>query len=393
MIGNLDVDGDGRPDLVVGAVRENNRLGGIHVYSNRGTLLYRLTALPGLNGIGWTLARVGDVDQDGCDDFVGGAFETVGAAVLFSGRTGKVLVIGRGETDGVLGASVTGCGDLDGDGIPDFAAGTSGGFGQRGLVRAFSSRTGHALFTWTAPTAHQYGNAFGDCIASNIDLDRDGVSEVLIRANETASGISRGAVLIYSGRDGRMIATAQGRDVGGVGCVAAMRPQPGSPFPVFAMVETNYLIGGREAGRLTLFRGAKAVQGFGVACRGTLPSAPRIGILCMGPGRTRMHLSGAPPGAPALLLVGVSRTVYGGYPLPMPLTQVGFSNCLLHVSPDLTWVTNTATSGIGAGYASIDLPWTLNQSGFGLSLYGQWFVLGSGSSWPGGVTDALHFKH
>jgi hypothetical protein len=390
ILGSLDVDGDRRPDLVVGAFQENNRLGAIYVYSNSGALLYRLTALPNLNSIGWTLAKVGDVDADGCDDFVSGAFETVanvGVAVLFSGRTGKVLTIGYGDPDGVLGASVTGCGDLDGDGVPDFAASTGGNFGQRGLVRAFSGRTGGALFTWVSPTVTQYGNSFGYAIASEVDLDRDGVSEVLIAAPPSSSGTGDFALLIYSGRDGSRISYVAGRIWASN---TTLRPQPGSPFPVFAARGQASV---PEIGRVMMYRGAATgVQAFGASCRGTLASDPRIGIRDVGGTSTRLHLSGAPPGSPAALVLGLSRTSYAGIPLPMPLQPFGFPGCLLYTSPDLFLMTNTGSAGVARGYAFVDVPIPLATPGT-FTLYGQWLSFGSGPTWPGGVTEALLWRH
>jgi hypothetical protein len=70
---------------------------------------------------------VGDVNRDGHDDILVGAWQFGGAAssggkiYLYSGRDGSLLrtITGRvpGET---LGFDATGIGDIDGDGTPDF---------------------------------------------------------------------------------------------------------------------------------------------------------------------------------------------------------------------------------------------------------------------------------
>ena len=123
------------------------------------------------------------MDGDGCDDFVSGGGDTTafagagaGGGILFSGRTGKVLVVGLDEQQGDnLGAAVDGCGDMDGDRIPDFVAG--GGQSQRVAVRAFSGRTGQGIRSWTNATVSTLG---GLAIKSGgIDIDQDGVPEVI----------------------------------------------------------------------------------------------------------------------------------------------------------------------------------------------------------------------
>jgi len=50
---------------------------------------------------------------------------------------------------------VSGVGDLDGDGPPDFAASTAGSFGERGMVCALSGLSGKTLFTWYSPMGNQ----------------------------------------------------------------------------------------------------------------------------------------------------------------------------------------------------------------------------------------------
>ncbi len=86
-----------------------------------------------LDAFGQGAANVGDVDLDGVDDFaVGapqddiGAVSDRGSVVLFSGatRTARCTATDpEGLANNYLGWSVAGVGDLDHDGRPDFAAG------------------------------------------------------------------------------------------------------------------------------------------------------------------------------------------------------------------------------------------------------------------------------
>jgi CubicO group peptidase (beta-lactamase class C family) len=77
---------------------------------------------------------------------------------------------------------------------------------------------------------------------------------------------------------------------------------------------------------------------FGGACRGSsgFPrlvgdslSPPRVG------GRLRLLLSGIPNRSPGLFYLGLSKTKYGGFPLPISLASLGMKGCSLYVSIDL----------------------------------------------------------
>ena len=131
---------------------------------------------------------------------------------------------------------------------------------------------------------------------------------------------------------------------------------------------------------------------FGAPGRGTLTTEPKIGLRDLGSAGFRVHLSDAEPGSTAALVLGVSRTTWVGRPLPLSLAEYGFPGCSLFVSMDAIFFAQTGTSGVGRGYASLDLPWPLAYPG-GLTLYGQWISFGTGNSSPGGVSDALEWRH
>ena len=125
-----DVNGDKVPDVYATDFTNSARgpaTGRAYVRSGvDGASLLTLTGENAGDGFGVGPADVGDVDHDGHDDLVIGAWQYASVAqsggriYLFSGRDGRVLqtITGRipGET---LGFDATGAGDVDGDGVND----------------------------------------------------------------------------------------------------------------------------------------------------------------------------------------------------------------------------------------------------------------------------------
>lgn len=125
-----DVDGDRIPDVYASDFSDAGKgaaTGAVYVHSGAsGARLLRLAGEQAGDGFGIGSADVGDVDRDGFDDLLVGAWQysrvapSGGRVYLYSGRDGALLrtVTGRipGET---LGFDATGIGDVDGDGLPD----------------------------------------------------------------------------------------------------------------------------------------------------------------------------------------------------------------------------------------------------------------------------------
>lgn len=127
-----DVDGDGSVDVYASDWNSNANgkpaSGRIYVHSGAdGARLLELAGEAAGDGFGIGTAEAGDVDGDGCDDLLIGAWQNDagaqggGRCYLYSGRTGALLSTYTCSTAGeTFGFDTTGLGDVDGDGAPDF---------------------------------------------------------------------------------------------------------------------------------------------------------------------------------------------------------------------------------------------------------------------------------
>jgi hypothetical protein len=410
LLSDLDLDGDGLKDLVIADYRNAGYWGALRAYSNGGTLLYqRIGSVsdPGFPqvGLGNHLAKLGDIDGDGGDDFVVGCYESTGrgAGLIVSGRTGSYIRICYGELPGDgIGYHVSACGDLDADGYCDFAAGNGGNpFTARGAVRAFSSRTGLPIHQWTYVPQYDWAYAMA---SRGVDFDGDGVGDVVVTQPFTVFSTNvTGAVHAFSGRDGSALHSFEGQPAaagtfGWVGVFATtLHPPAGQTLGTYVVANPNTLqspLCSDMMGALVAYRGLpRTAATLGPACAGALAQAPGIGMASTN-GGVRIHLTRAPTNSLAVLLLGLSTTSYYGVPLPASLDLLGLPGCQLRTSVELMCTDLTGTLGNDAGYAHVDLPFPVPASGQGIwSVSAQWLVLGSGAQFPGGMSSAIRWQH
>jgi hypothetical protein len=284
-----DIDGDGHDDIIVGCrniVRFELLVdqlihadpdpsvgdpivgpGRVVAYSGRsGSELWTVQRGGSGDGFGGRLERLGDLDEDYVPDWIVESDGQSGSfAALLSGATGKEL-----GSMPVLGQASY-AGDFDGDGIPDICVGTRAG---SRIVSGARRET-----TCQIPTLDPFSSDIALAQAVG-DLDDDGYGDVAMGApsfrlpgrrspagdsavdfpgtlaeilrqpfQETASSVSSGCVVVYSGRTRAPIWGCIGRpdqhDQLGLG-TAAIPDVSGDGYPdlVVAGSDRSYVLPG-----------------------------------------------------------------------------------------------------------------------------------------------------
>jgi hypothetical protein len=129
-----DVDGDGRGDVIVGAWQNDQAApgaGSAAVFSGRdGSVLHTFYGSAQNQHFGYSTSGAGEFDGDGVPDLVVGAYfdghngAAAGSASLYSGADGSLLMTLYGDAPGdFFGYSVSEAGDVDGDGLTDVIVG------------------------------------------------------------------------------------------------------------------------------------------------------------------------------------------------------------------------------------------------------------------------------
>jgi len=124
--------------------------------------LFTFEADSEFESFGSSVSGVGDVNGDGVADLIVGApFSDnnglgSGSARVFSGADGSILYNFFGDSSGdEFGTSVSGAGDVNGDGFADLIVGAPFGDGNNGFdtggVRVFSGADGSILYNCGSP--------------------------------------------------------------------------------------------------------------------------------------------------------------------------------------------------------------------------------------------------
>jgi len=266
-----DVDADGVPDLVVGALGDDD--GGFYSGSFRvlsgfdGSLIYFYPGDAPGDRLGRSVAGLGDLDGDGHAEFAAGsaqssqAAQQAGLVRVYDGSDGSVRFEWTGsQANDEFGYHVAAVGDVDLDGVPDVIAGArqfiSGGMPVGpGFARVYSGQTGAVLHTFSGDADE---DQFGFAVAGCGDVDGDGRDDVIVGAPfSDAGGVDSGLARVHSGLDGSVLYTLVG-DVAGDTfgfSVAGGRDVDGDGIPDFAVGAPNGQTGATSNGYVRVFSG------------------------------------------------------------------------------------------------------------------------------------------
>ncbi len=191
--GGFDFDHDGYDDILIGAPGAD--FGGVdsgrvYLYSGViGALVWTFDGLAPGDEAGASVAWLGDVDGDGIDDFAigapmaspGGVLEAGNCMIVSGGSGSLILDLPGNNAYGHLGHAVAAGRDLNGNGTPDVVVGAPGaavaGVAYAGLVLAFEGASGMLMYELAGQATAE---RLGLTLAMTGDLDADGVADLAI---------------------------------------------------------------------------------------------------------------------------------------------------------------------------------------------------------------------
>ncbi|MEZ4756812.1 MAG: FG-GAP-like repeat-containing protein [Flavobacteriales bacterium] len=221
-----DVNGDGYSDIIVGAHAFDFNVandGATFIYHGGPTNLgaglnpapaLSFTAPAGSVRSGWSVASAGDVNGDGYSDIItghylaniGGPTEEGIASIHHGSPTGidpvPATILQGGQASAWFGRSVSGAGDMNGDGYADVVVGAvtfSAGQSLEGAAFVYlGSATGVATTHHRRFELNQGGANVGESVSVAGDVNGDGFSDVIV-GSENYGGSLVGAASIYHG--------------------------------------------------------------------------------------------------------------------------------------------------------------------------------------------------
>jgi len=218
-----DVNGDGYSDIIIGSHLFDNG------QSNEGRAFVFHGSSTGLSAVanwtaesnqanaffGFCVSTAFDVNADGYSDVIIGAhlFDNgqtdEGKSFLYLGSStglalSEIWSVESDQTFANYGISVSGTGDINGDGYSDIIVGASNldsGQTDEGKVFVYHGSSGGASLTpnWTAESNQASAN-FGICVSTAGDVNGDGYCDVIVGASNLDSGqTDEGKVFVYNG--------------------------------------------------------------------------------------------------------------------------------------------------------------------------------------------------
>ncbi|MEO6695147.1 MAG: FG-GAP-like repeat-containing protein [Ignavibacteria bacterium] len=209
-----DVNGDGYADVIVGAGQYSSNTGRAYIYFG-GSSMNNVSDVI-MNGeaanyyFGQSVSGAGDVNGDGYADVIVGANRYSGfpgrAYIYFGGSSMNNIadvIMTREVTGDYFGISVSGAGDVNGDGFADVIIGAVGVYPLNGKAYVYF---GEAAMNNTADvimTGEATNNDFGVSVSTAGDLNGDGYADVIVGDQKFSGFTGKAYIYLSSPPDNR----------------------------------------------------------------------------------------------------------------------------------------------------------------------------------------------
>jgi hypothetical protein len=224
-----DINGDGRPDVVVGEWNDGH---GVYAIDSSGDLLWKFEHAGPASGNGGAPLALGDIDRDGRIDVVFGSFQD-GHVYVLDGD-GRVMWTFNARAR----VSRVAIGDVDGDGRNEIAATTVVDYetvaGQVGVYALDSDGT----LLWFSPKSASHAvPGFWDLVV--IDVNGDGRAEVIAVQADLGTGENGFAVALATSNACIYRLWENGAVIGHDGGPITLRldTQPGCEWSTFSLAD------------------------------------------------------------------------------------------------------------------------------------------------------------